>query len=714
MGKDNNTDDVDNFDGFFSRARQEMAEQLPKEITDVYDVLSSISETKLHSSYLLEDRKQHFRVLLKLGHGESVALLRTEAELGEKVRTALSETDGRVISYKEIDGKGYLLRQYIEGMNLTEYVERRSILTSDEIYDIMHILCHKISILHKLNPPVIHRDIKPENIIIRAKSGRIIDVYIIDYGTARMYDETKEHDTVFVGTRQTAAPEQYGFSQTDERTDIYGLGKVLCYMLTGDFDVDKLKESSKGLLRHMQLTIPEYNSLCRAAIKSTYLDPMKRYTSVGQFHHACCKGNRFKSLGKAFVWVLLVMLLVGVSFIAGVKWGSKGSRDETDTIVTDKEETVADETGGDGGSKDEDAAIDGKDGRSDAADNSGDRTVDGLVLAEDGTVVFESELMKEAVQKELPAETPITPEALSEVHSIRIIGTEVYDRRAEINSVGELSVNGEIQFAHPKGDVSDLSVIMHMENLEELCLCNQVIDDISVLEGLTVQSLLLMDNDIMDFSVIETMPNLETLYIGKNPAGRLPDLSKCTSLSFLNIDNMVLNDLEPLKGLNLNSLELGFVKVFDNDYEVLKEIKGLRHLGTNDPEEGFVEVVGELTELTELNVFGWPEEDFTRIENLINLKELNTNSNYVRSFKGLEKLKRLQYIYANDCAELEDLHGIEELPMLDIFWCNMRELDDLTPLLELQNIKELGVNESVAKRLMEEKPELEEVIVLAE
>ncbi|MEJ1644188.1 protein kinase, partial [Escherichia coli] len=70
---------------------------------------------------------------------------------------------------------------------------------------------------------------KPENIIIAPDNT----VKLIDFGIAREFKTDSLSDTSYMGTRGYAAPEQYGKSQTDERTDIYSLGVTLYYLLTG-------------------------------------------------------------------------------------------------------------------------------------------------------------------------------------------------------------------------------------------------------------------------------------------------------------------------------------------------------------------------------------------------------------------------------------------------------------------------------------------------
>lgn len=90
-------------------------------------------------------------------------------------------------------------------------------------------LCQALAPLHREN--IVHRDIKPENIVLGADS----QVYLIDFGIARFEKAGRSADTTLLGTHGYAAPEQFGFCQSDARADIYSLGVVLNQVVTGAF-----------------------------------------------------------------------------------------------------------------------------------------------------------------------------------------------------------------------------------------------------------------------------------------------------------------------------------------------------------------------------------------------------------------------------------------------------------------------------------------------
>ena len=127
-------------------------------------------------------------------------------------------------------------------------------LPFSERIDILTQICDGLQFLHSADPPIIHRDIKASNIMVTDDGV----VKIIDYDAAKIYIAGQDKDTMMIGTQGLAAPEQYGFAQSDVRTDLYALGKLIERMLPGNVDAKRIVE------------------------KATEMDPKKRYTSAEQ------------------------------------------------------------------------------------------------------------------------------------------------------------------------------------------------------------------------------------------------------------------------------------------------------------------------------------------------------------------------------------------------------------------------------------------------
>lgn len=128
------------------------------------------------------------------------------------------------------DGKLIVVEEYVQGRSLKQVLDEQGLLNEEQAYDIAVQLADILVRLHQLEPAIVHRDIKPSNIIIE-KNGH---VNLIDFNAARHVNADKNEDTRMLGTVYFAVPEQFGFGQSDERTDIYGLGATINYIMTGD------------------------------------------------------------------------------------------------------------------------------------------------------------------------------------------------------------------------------------------------------------------------------------------------------------------------------------------------------------------------------------------------------------------------------------------------------------------------------------------------
>ena len=128
------------------------------------------------------------------------------------------------------DRKLIVVEEYVQGRSLKQVLDEQGLLNEEQAYDIAVQLADILVRLHQLEPAIVHRDIKPSNIIIE-KNGH---VNLIDFNAVRHVNADKNEDTRMLGTVYFAAPEQFGFGQSDERTDIYGLGATINYIMTGD------------------------------------------------------------------------------------------------------------------------------------------------------------------------------------------------------------------------------------------------------------------------------------------------------------------------------------------------------------------------------------------------------------------------------------------------------------------------------------------------
>ena len=153
-----------------------------------------------------------------------------------------------------------VIEEYIAGILLTDYVYRKGSLDDQESVDLIRQLCTIVNDLHNCIPPIIHRDIKPDNIIITEKH----ELKLLDMNAAKFFDNGSSGDTYLLGTYGYAAPEQYGFGKASVVSDIYGIGKVFNFMLTGDINIPA-KGNYEGIIE-----------------KCTEIDPVNRYRNIDE------------------------------------------------------------------------------------------------------------------------------------------------------------------------------------------------------------------------------------------------------------------------------------------------------------------------------------------------------------------------------------------------------------------------------------------------
>ena len=153
----------------------------------------------------------------------------------------------------EADGKTYVVEEYINGVNLQDELEQGRVFTEKQVLQIALWLCDVLFAIHSKG--ILHRDIKPGNIILQNSSA-----WLIDFGAAKTVSGDKTQDTRILGTPGFAPPEQYGFSTTDTRSDIYALGKTMQALLG-----EKYNGRLNGVI-----------------VKCTQFDPQKRIASVAE------------------------------------------------------------------------------------------------------------------------------------------------------------------------------------------------------------------------------------------------------------------------------------------------------------------------------------------------------------------------------------------------------------------------------------------------
>ncbi len=185
----------------------------------------------------------------------------------------------RIVDIIEKENVIYVVMDYIEGETLSSVLSKEGAQPQEVVIEWAKELCRVLDYLHTQNPPIIYRDMKPANIMLQPNGN----IKLIDFGIAREYKEQNLADTVSLGTKGYAAPEQFGGKgQTDARTDVYCLGVTLYHLLTGQNPCEPPYE-----IYPIRYWNPQLSSGLEAIIqKCTQLNPEDRYQSCAEMLYA--------------------------------------------------------------------------------------------------------------------------------------------------------------------------------------------------------------------------------------------------------------------------------------------------------------------------------------------------------------------------------------------------------------------------------------------
>ncbi len=250
----------------------------------------------------------------------------------------------RIVDIINHDNVIFVVMDYIEGEPLSKVLQQDGAQPQEVVLEWAESLCGVLEYLHSQNPPIIYRDMKPANVMLQPNGN----VKLIDFGIAREYKEQNLEDTVSLGTKGYAAPEQFGGrGQTDARTDIYCLGVTLYHLLTGQNPCDPPYEL---------YPIRQWNSSLSAGleniiIKCTQLNPADRYESCAELlyalRHLDESDDGYRKKQKKKIGIFIGMLAASVFFaVSGTAFGylkNKTNNSNFDNYMIIAKTSVTDE-----------------------------------------------------------------------------------------------------------------------------------------------------------------------------------------------------------------------------------------------------------------------------------------------------------------------------------------------------------------------------------
>lgn len=263
----------------FRKQYQEQLEQavananMPPEILEQFDFDNCLKANTQKEIYIVKRKSDGVKALLRITKDYPEEDAVQEAEI---LKTLNHPGIPKVFASYEHGGRSFIVREYFEGETLADLVQKNGAMSPKEIREFVPKICDILSYLHGQEPSVIHRDLKPQNIIMTTNG----DVKLIDFGIAREYDSTQVQDTTVILTKPYAPPEQFGYTQSDSRSDIYSLGKVLFFLATDDQEGAERIKDHHDIAASQSLILRQDNLLREAIAQCLRFDPARRFPSV--------------------------------------------------------------------------------------------------------------------------------------------------------------------------------------------------------------------------------------------------------------------------------------------------------------------------------------------------------------------------------------------------------------------------------------------------
>jgi serine/threonine-protein kinase len=205
-----------------------------------YRLVRKLGEGGMGEVYLAEHRllkRPCALKLIKAGAGsDPVALARFEREVQSAARLSHPNTI-EIFDYGHTDdGTFYYVMEYLKGLSLSELVRRDGPLPPGRVIYIFRQVCAGLAEAHGLG--LIHRDLKPANILLAVRGGESDVAKVLDFGLVKLTRDPGavelSSEMTVSGTPMYMAPEQaVGDRSLDARADIYALGAMMYYALTG-------------------------------------------------------------------------------------------------------------------------------------------------------------------------------------------------------------------------------------------------------------------------------------------------------------------------------------------------------------------------------------------------------------------------------------------------------------------------------------------------
>lgn len=252
-------------------------------LADRYEIVGKVGAGGMSDVYKAKDHTLGRFVAIKVLKQEFSEDVNFVTKFRTEAQSAAGLEHPNIVNIYDVgseNGLYYIVMEYVEGITLKTYIEKKGQLSFKEAVSIAIQVGRGIEAAH--NKHIIHRDIKPQNIIISTEGK----VKVTDFGIARVASTNTINSDV-MGSVHYASPEQARNGFVDGKSDIYSLGIVMYEMVTGRVPFDG--ESTVAVaIQHLQeeMVVPSAYapdlpiSMEKIILKCTQKSPDRRYDSI--------------------------------------------------------------------------------------------------------------------------------------------------------------------------------------------------------------------------------------------------------------------------------------------------------------------------------------------------------------------------------------------------------------------------------------------------
>lgn len=224
------------------------------------------------------DREGHNVVIKTLNqdwatHPQAIEAFQREADLLHQLHHSRIP---RLLDYIEVNGQLYLIMELIRGPTLAQWIRKQGPVSEAEAARWMIQLCDVLSYLHRQSPPVLHRNLNPSSLVLRGGSPSQLDLAVVNF-------DVIEHDLLGIerpsGLSVYAAPEEME-GELDATTDLYALGPLLIFLLTGQSPDLYYGTRDQGRRLYPEYVTGLSGQMTHIIRTLTHPEPMVRYASA--------------------------------------------------------------------------------------------------------------------------------------------------------------------------------------------------------------------------------------------------------------------------------------------------------------------------------------------------------------------------------------------------------------------------------------------------